>query len=472
MNFRRSFLSLLTASTLVACSSTDHGREDKPEGVATYMTLSIALPGTAGLQNDRVKALPEDYNPDGTYEGNDGVQTLDIYMLAADGTIEARRFTGADISSDGTTVTPSEPFRTTSGYKTVYVVINDPNPLETTITSEDQLVSTEGLARIVTQDGVDYDVITMTGKSATQIYIEPDVPSQDVVGGANRVAVEVNRVASRVIVTTTASPELRDENGVLIGTVSNVTYSVAQGASQIYWIAQPNYVSFGYDYVPALGNFYGQANQYYDYSDLSTPSPIPALPTAGDGYKSLPGKFLFENTHAFGDVKTTGYRKGNTAYVLVRATFTPDPSVIADGGTLTNGTFYYGQTDGRIYSTKAAAQAAVQNQKVAVYEQGKMLNFAWLNPDNIAAPLNSPVVRNNIYHINITGFRRLAYNWNPLYPENPGSPTPTNPDPKPGNPDEPVIPIDPIDPLTPEQTYMDVDVTVYDWTVHSYEIEF
>ena len=167
----------------------------------------------------------------------------------------------------------------------------------------------------------------------------------------------------------------------------------------------------------------------------------------------------------------TQYKKGNTAYVLVRAKFTPEPSTIVDGGSLTGGTFYVGQSDGKIYSSKQAALAAFPNQKVATYIGGKMINYAWLNPDDLVKPLNSPVVRNHIYHINITGFKRLSYNWNPLYPEDPNTTNPQNPDPKPG-PDEPEIPIDPVDPLTPEQTNMSVEVSVMEWTVHSYDIEF
>ena len=45
-----------------------------------------------------------------------------------------------------------------------------------------------------------------------------------------------------------------------------------------------------------------------------------------------------------------------------------------------------------------------------------------LNPDNIAKPLNSPVVRNNIYHINISAFKKKR------------------------KPDEPETPIDPLSP--------------------------
>lgn len=448
----------------------DKGTDGPAEGIPTYVTFDIKLPGRL-----LSRALPEDYNSDGTYEGNDAVSTLDIYMQSGDGTVEAKRFTGSDISTDGTTVSPSQPFRTTSGTKVVYIVLNDPQPLRTHIMSETELVDTDNLAQLITVNGETRDLITMTGK-ASGVAIEPDIPITGVTNGENKFSISVVRVASRVIVTINpdASPEMVDDDGNLIGTVSNVTWSIAQGTKKVYWLQQDDYVTYGYDYVPALGEYYeGDAVTYYDYSDLSNPVAVPALPTASDGYKSLTGKFLFENTHEQGTLETTDYRKGNTAYVLVRATFTPEASAIADGGTLTNGTFYYGHSDGLIYSSKTAAQTAVQNQKVAVYQNGKMLNYAWLNPDDIEKPLNSPVIRNNIYHINITGFRRLGYNWNPLYPgEDPDTTDPQNPDPKPTNPDEPENPIDPIDPLTPEQTFMTVDVTVQDWYVHSYDIEF
>ncbi len=465
MNLGKYLFTLFTGVILVACSNDDTSGTTVEEGVPTYVNLSVYLPGA-----NPTRALPEDYNQDGEYEGNDGILTLDIYMRSGDGTIEAKRFSGTGISSTGTVISPSEPFRTTSGTKTIYVVLNSPEPLNTTITSEDALVSTDGLAYILTQNEVDYDVITMTGK-ASSVIIEPDIPKSAVVQGSNHISVDVVRMASRVIVTTSADNTLTDSDGNTIGTISNVTYSVAQGTKEIYFLEQSGYITYGYDYVPELGEYVDQAGTYYDYSDLSTPSSVPTLPTASDGYKSLPGKFLFENTHASGDIKTTDYRKGNTAYVLVRATLTPDESVIADGGSLTNGTFYVGHSDGLIYSNKQSALDAVQNQKVAVYQQGEMLYYAWLNPDNIDTPLNSPVIRNNIYHINITGFKNLGYTWNPLYPEDPDTTNPSNPDPKPVNPDEPESPIDPIDPLTPEQTYMTVEVTALNWTVHSYDID-
>lgn len=459
MNFKKVFFVFLTAIGFLACSSDDNdvAKGDNPEeGTPTYMNLSISF------AKGNAKSLPEDYNPDGDYEGMDDIQTLDLYMVSTDGTLETKRFTGTDISKASNEVSVSQPFRTTSGTKTVYVVINSPDALGTVAPTDNALLPIANLAKMQSKDGTNYDVIMMTGKS-TPTFIAPDVTVQAVANGANNVLVDLTRVASRVIVTTTAPTTLTAENGTVIGTISNLTYSVAQGTTQVYFMGQPNFVTYGSSYVTGLGDYTTTAPTYYDYSDLLTPSPVPAKPA---DYKTLPGKFLFENTHTYGaDAGSSQYKKGNTAYVLVRAILTPNADAVADGGALVNNTFYVGQSDGKIYSSKAAAQTAVTNQKVALYENGKMLQYAWLNPDDITKPLNSPVVRNNIYHINILSFKKIGLNWNPL------DPGPDNPDPKPGDPDEPTSPIDPTDPLTPEETYMNVEVTVLNWTVHSYDID-
>lgn len=288
MKFKLTILVVAMGAVSLSCSESKEGGSGVAEGIPTYVNFEITLPGT--MVGRAAPDLPEDYNPDGTYEGNDGIETLDIYMRSSDGTIEAKRFLDDDIASDGTVIYPSEPFRTTSGVKTVYVVINDPNPLETTITSENTLVDTDGLARYVTRDGITYDVITMTGK-AENVTIEPDIPVTGVTAGENRVAVTVNRVASRVIVTISrnASETLEDEDGNIIGTVSNVTWTVAQGTNKIYWIEQPNFITYGYDYVPVLGDYYGgDAVTYYDFSSSTTMSPFRTFPRPGTGINPCP----------------------------------------------------------------------------------------------------------------------------------------------------------------------------------------
>lgn len=468
MKQKKFFLFLFVASIFVSCNDQegDYVRNGA-DGKTTYVNLSISLPSL-----NKLRALPEDYNPDGTYAGNDSIETLDIYLEAGNGSVESLRLTAADIAVSGTTVSPSEPFKTTAGAKTIYVVLNDPSPLASTV-DENTLLPIAGLAQIKTANSVDYDVITMTGKTTGTVTIVDNVTEQNVIDQiSNNFDVDVVRVASRAIVTIadTANQTIKNGSGVVIGSVSNITYSVAQGTNQVYWAGKADYSTWGYNYVPAdSASYVDQASTYYDYSDLSNSDAVPTNPAAAGGYKSLRGKFLFENTHANGS-----YVNGNTAYILVRATFEPLPSAIVDGGSLSNGTFYVGRSNGLIYSTKAAAQTpplGVANQRVTTYVGGKMLNYAWLNPDNIQTPQNSPVVRNNIYHVNITGFNKLGYNWNPLYPEDPHSSDPSNPDPNPDQGD-PVLPINPIDPLTPKETYMSVEVTVLDWTVHSYDIVF
>ncbi|MFV0586244.1 Mfa1 family fimbria major subunit [Bacteroides reticulotermitis] len=478
MNLKSSFLLGMVALGLNACTNDSDltGDQGNGEGDPTYITLSVSLPSMgaqrlASISGTDTRALPEDYNPDGDYEGHDAVETLDVYMMSiADRTVETHRFTGSQITSTGSVVSTSQPFKTTSGRKQVHIVLNSPSPLTVAAPTDNELMATAGLARMKTVSGKNYDVIMMTGSGVATI--EPDITVQEVANGANRVSVMMTRTASRAIVTTSASPDIKDANGVTLGTLSNLTYSVVQGTNKIYFMSQANYVTWGFDYVPIASDYATTASTYYDYSDLSTPSAIPAKPVAADGYKELPGKFLFENTHTLGENRASHYKKGNTAYILVRGKFTPIAAAIADGGALVNGTFYVGQTDGKIYSSKSAAQTAVQNQKVSAYEKGKMLYFAWLNPDNIQSPYNSPVLRNNIYHVNINSFARLGMTWNPLYPEDPNTTNPANPDPKPLNPEEPENPISPIDPLTVEHTYMTVDVSVLNWTVHSYDVDF
>ena len=170
MDFKKYFLASFIALGFIACSNNDNEDAEggEPEGTPTYVSLSVSLP------KGSTKALPGDYNPDGEYVGNDGIQTLDVYMIGADKTVEAKRFSGKDLSASGSLITPSQPFRTTSGTKIVYVVLNSPNPLGTTAPLDNDLLPIAGLAQIKTVSGVNYDVITMTGKSSPT-FIEPDL---------------------------------------------------------------------------------------------------------------------------------------------------------------------------------------------------------------------------------------------------------------------------------------------------------
>ena len=105
--------------------------------------------------------------------------------------------------------------------------------------------------------------------------------------------------------------------------------------------------------------------------------------------------------------------------------------------------------------------------------------------------LNSPVDRNNIYHVQLKGVASWGANWNPLVPYPKTTPevdpktgkikdgpdqgkfpkNPNNPDDRPNdNPFEPVNPpVNPNENITPKETWMAAEVTILPWAVHSYE---
>lgn len=183
-------------------------------------------------------------------------------------------------------------------------------------------------------------------------------------------------------------------------------------------------------------------------------------------------KFVTETTHADGgklaaDGGTgdeTGYRKGNTPYVLVSAKITPDAAVWATGqqtGYTAGGDLYFGVNDGLFYSDKTKAKEANGNDEknVITYKGAICYYVAWLNPNTAAEPVTSPVLRNNIYHVNIKSFKNIGYTGNPL---NPGTENPKDPNDKTPNPHDTLYPVD---------TYMAVEIIVVNWGVHSYDVE-
>lgn len=458
MNSKGYFFSFFLAVALIACN-----KDNTPDEITSIEAGNTYVSASISFAQPKAMALPDSYSSDGTYNGIGLVNTIDLYLVSADGTADAKRFEPTDftINTTGATLTLNQPFKTTSGNKTIYMVINSPNALATTAPNDNDLWDIEGLATSGSDETASSDLITMTGK--TMATILPNITEQAASSGQNMLSINVTRLASKVIVTTTASPDVIS-NGVRIGAISNVTYSVAQGTKKVYFMAKPDYTTYGSEYVPTAEDDYNtNAPIYYDYSDLFTPSPVPVKPS---NYKALAGKLLFENTHAEGS-----YRTGNTAYVLIKAVFTPDPSAIADGGTLEDGTFYVG-ADGNIYSSMDAALSAVADQDVSLYSYGEVIYYVWINPDNVEMPENSPVLRNNIYHINITGFHSIGWNWNPLYPEdmNVGV-AGGNPDDIPDNYREPSPPIEPAAPLEPDESRMTATVNLLKWAEHSNNVD-
>lgn len=525
--------------SLTACNSDN--TVSAGDGTNTGNT-NVAVSLSLSLGNSNTRALPTDYNYVGEWAGNDEIKTVDIYLVdATKATVSHSTF---DVSNGDYTVaaatdgskqvilTPKKAIKTTAGAKAVYAVINAnaniTNALSATTipefdnafktlaltlansgTSTSVSTSASNIAAIVNSK----DIITMTNSEDVTLNVQPNITSDQTLAAAagdaskNRVGVKVERASARVMVTTAANSYDVTSGNVVVGTVSDITWVLAQGENSLYVQRKPDYMTPNYAWMPnADADYYTNAGSKYDYSGLfenkttgfgGTTVPLLSAYTelAADGSNAaavlaslgldanaVNGKFILPTTHTYGVGNASLYKKGNTAYVLVRAKYTP--ATYADGGTAnTDGTFYLG-ANGKYYTTSAnavnPANGGVTNQTVAKYVGGKVLYYAWVNPDVIPDWYNSPVLRNNIYHIHITGFKTIGTNWNPLYPEDPEHPngpgnTPLNPDPKPtpgpGEPNEPVNPIDPTDPLTTPETWMSVDITVMPWQVHSYGID-
>ena len=383
------------------------------------------------------------------------------------------------------------------------------------------------------------DVILMTGEYVFPI-IDDNVSATEAVSGyKNCPELSVKRAVARVLVTTAATSfdfkGVNPNNGNIEASaikVSNLTYVVAQGENKFYFsdVTQAR-VSPAYDKVPSNDDYwtenfqasYQDVGSHYDYSGLwkntagaSAKVKGITVPTrtvfnanaadeltnvTNDLNEGLKGEFILPTIHLYDtDRKQSGYRKGNTAYILVRGFLTPkyvvqaDGSVV-DGATLPANADLYLGANGVFYADQATvrntAKKGVAGQTAQLYKARKVLYFAWINPDNLATNkvVNSPVIRNNVYHVQIKGITKVGANWNPLVPtldphnpkiadpndpDNPINNNPINPDPRPNNnPYEPTDPpINPQDHLSIKDTWMSVNVDILPWAVHSYEIEF
>lgn len=403
-------------------------------------------------------------------------------------------------------------------------------------TNAEQIAKTVNAAG--TAEGNVKDQILMTGTLGTVDVIDGVTRTETLADATkNRVIVEVVRDVARVMVTSkTPTFEIKGDNPTtesvietdhVIGVVSNLTYAVAQGERKLYFqqrtdFQTPAYAFEGYADDQA-NEAAAQALQHYDYRGLwknynATGISGKSIPTTAlyhnDASKiteelerELSGEFILPNVHAAGDnAATTKYRKSNTAYILVRGLMTPAYVYTATGnGTpITGAAFFENNTpknfylgaNGRFYDSNETAhdvaKGGVPGQKTTLYKNGKVIYFAWINPDVVDGSgkgwLNSPVVRNNIYHFEISGLLRVGANWNPLVPpvplkpnepgydpQNPNKPNPNqpnNPDPKPTpeqNPNEPPTPpVQPEEPLTPNETWMSVETRILPWKVHTY----
>ncbi len=409
-----------------------------------------------------------------------------------------------------------EPFLVSKGNKKVYVVINsttESNALlpamvnSTTLEQFSEKYESAELSLVAATGGSVADkvaklennqhIILMTGAPITKDIEDGVSKFEASTGTRNNASVLFKRAVSRVLVTTTKDSytlagynpsNAQKENDFL--TLDHLHYVVAQGENHLYFQQKAStdgtaaFTTPAFDQVPQETDFdaapytqeYNEIGTHYDYAGLKKDqtgntstvkgfsvkvrSPFAPTPTTveelaeADLNGELAGQYVLPTLHKFNTDETqTGYRKGNTPYVLVRARITPkkyidDNGQVSDVALADDADLYYGLETGYFYVNKNhvtdGAHHGKANQKAYKYTKRVALYFAWLNPDNVSKPLNSPVVRNNIYHLHIASISQLGSNWNPLVPKDKD-----NPDPFPNdNPNEPTTPrVFPHDPL-------------------------
>lgn len=530
---------LALGAGFTACSNDDLGKQEGKEvaqNADSYMSVTFTLPKASATRAATAADGQDKDNPDynylGSWDGADDIKKVKIYVFNGNNTtstLEVLETVSNPVLTtvDGNIVVKSpQPFKISQGLKRVFVVVNPTAETDThlgatvgttTLGQFTQKYATDALsltlptgtgatastvAEMLAKRTANKDEITMTGSFADKSIVAGVSSSEAASGAKNNVDLKVKRVVASVVVSTKAGTYKFGANDPTTNTVkadfvtvSDLSYVVAQGEKKLYLVQASNanpvtdgaYKTPSYSYVTA-NDYDTQAATYYDYSGLKSTE----TGRKTDGFalheltahaltdltpKFTKSVFVLPTVHKFNaDREKSGYRKGNTPYVLVRGYLTPE-KVVGTGGALEDGTtlgesadLFYGETTGFFYKTLAASQDAthkgVTGQKVRKFTKRVVLYWAWLNPDD--NNVNSPVIRNNIYNIHITAIKNLGGNWNPLVPNGENNPNP-KPNDNPNEPDTP--PVDPKDPLTLDKTWMATNVTVLPWQVHSREIE-
>ena len=522
-----------------ACNNDDVPQNGTDDGAKANTHVAVTF--SVGSNTATPRALPQDYNPVGTWAGKDKIEKINIYLV--DNKSVTSWQSAADLSDDytqtGNVLTPkatgNAAIATSAGLKKVFVVINGTNELisdlstaantsagkfeevfktkayelENKLTGSvpNQTLDYSSAQNFVTQDGTNnVETIVMTNNNDVTINVQENVKKEETLASANpknRVSVNVERTVARVMVTRAegdgaSTDEFKVKLGSeVLGTVKDITWVVAQGENSLYLQRKNDCQTPKFSFKPTgwTPADWTEAAAGYDYSGLFENrtnklggTDVPTLAQYSDAVDNgeikenflndglLDGRFILPTIHPEGtSAAACGYLRTNTAYVMVRARFVPETFADAAhaASAYTEGDDFYMGENGLFYieldNVVDPDKGGVAGQSAYTYVEGKTLYYAWVNPSTTSPATwwNSPVIRNNVYHIHITGFKGIGSNWNPYYPEDPDEQDPTNPDPKPTGTPTPPTP----GPLPDLETWMSVEANILPWNVHSYEIE-
>ena len=511
---------LAALGLFASCSKAGKDVQDPNQEGSTYVGITLNMGDGFRANED------EKFNKEGTWNGKDEIKTIDVYVVDVTSNVVSTGFYNKNnftITQTGGApsikITPKTAIRTIPGEKRVYALVNAPAEVTRELANADAVEfekayntkAQEFAIATLAKHENGKDVIMASNAKVCTVDVKDGVTADEALAPAspkNRAVVEMKRVVARVLVTTKEETYqvMYSDGTTKMGVVKNISYAGAQGEKKFFigqQVANGQFKTPAFDYIPTKSeDIWGAIGKdSYDYSDLKAHTfdtdpryakkVVGVLTAEQIGEESLTRSlFMYEASHKYqSDPNNTdpdltkydgGFRRGNTPHVLVRALFVPDKDAFADktGDTYNEGDDFYLGANNKFYSklenVTNPAKGGVAGQKFRHYVKGKVLYYAFVNPDRAPGTLDAPVFRNNIYRIHIKGFKTIGTNWNPLYPEDPDNPNPggpENPDPKPSDdPDNP-NPFNPDDPNTPKETWMSVEMSVLAWTVHSYDIE-
>ena len=467
---------------MAACNNDDVPKTPESLKGSTYASVSVTLPKTVST-----RALPGDYNDKGTWNGIDAINNVTVFLVNSTlGTIDystfgTSQFTG--ITGSGT-LKPNLAVKATPGENVkAYVVLNSNSAVLATLKTATPKTFDDVYATTVEKNASDLasnnstnDVIMMTNTILpVGVTIASGVSEADAkTGSVNTIKVDVERVVSRAIATVKAGTHTIDVNNAMKEkkstiTIQSINYVVGQSNKEFFLTKKTDWTTptAVYGHVPGT-DVWNPA--LFDNTGLDALKSIPVQVASGAAAladfqdallaEKATSKFILPVTHA-----DANYRKGNTTYFEIAATFTPD--AVFDGAYTVGDDVFLGMNDGLFYNSRANAEAS--GQKATEYKgdgsTGAIMKYVlWLNPNKIPGTdvekaTMSPTVRNQVYHAHINSFKSIGIPNNPLDPTDPNDPL------------NPKNPIDPNDPLETEDTYLSVEITVLKWGVHSYAID-
>lgn len=506
----QAMLALALVGGMSAC--TQRGGNDTPEPNSstgnTYMSVAIST-----TQPSNMLKAEEDkrHNEEGEYIGRDKIEDLSVYVISLpEGKVEKQEFANADLAVNPDNNAKTQDYRTTAwkvdaGKKEVYVLANingtdiktdldaatSKSAFETAYAKAYTMTDANGVLAAYAKFDNTNDIIAMNGKTEAPMEVVGGIKKEQAEAGtANCAKINLRRLVAQTVVTRSDVEDnltikaTRDGKEITLATLSDLKWDVMQFEKTTYLAPMPTEdgkdatrvdycMTPSFSFIPSATVAYAGASDKYYYRKMTgetvTTFTRGAKGSNVDNIVRKPMKFVTETTHQYGNKLKddggvdpfTGYRKGNTPYVIVSAKITPSTEAWATGEEAADGDLYLGLNDGKFYSSKEKAKEANGNddKNVLTYKGATCYYVAWLNPNNPSDPVTSPVLRNNIYHVNIKGFKNIGYTGNPF---NPGNDDPKDPNDKTPDPKETLYPVD---------TYMAVEIIVINWGVHSYDIE-